>query len=85
MKFSSLDQLFNSILRGNEIQFEFGGKEYFILPHYLNEKIVGAIIGEAYTDKDRVCLSVEEFQSAVINGFWFGDVFDKINITWRNF
>lgn len=76
--------LYKSILRGNEIEFEYSGKQYFILPSFCNGNIVGALIGEQYMD-DILCKSAEDLENALIDGKPFKEIFHSINITNTNF
>ena len=80
-----LSKLYNSILHGNEIQFQYNNKQYYILPNYDKNKIEGVCFGEAYTENEIVCLSATELYDARIENTILGKVASHINIVWRNF
>ncbi len=83
--FNSFDDLYESIFRGNEIEFQYGEKQYYILPYFNKSGIViGVLFGEAYSEKDLICFSKEELYNARIENTNFGTVFSQIKITWRN-
>lgn len=83
--YNSLTELYNSILRGNEIEFQYDNKCYYILPSFDKNNIVGVCFGEAYTENEIVCLSEKELYNAQITNTVFGKIISKINIVWKNF
>lgn len=84
-EYNSLSELYNSILRGNEIQFQYDKKNYYILPNYDKKRVVGVCFGEAYTENEIVCFSENELYNARIENTILGKVTSQINIVWKNF
>lgn len=84
--YDSLDELYNSILCGNEIEFLYNKKHFYILPFYGDgESVVGVCFGEAYKDNEVVCLSANELYGVILENNAFGKIISEIEITWRNF
>ncbi len=83
--YNSLSELYGSILHGNEIEFRYGEKKYYVLPYYDGKNIIGVCFGEAYTGIEIVCLSENELYNAGIENTILGKVISKIDIIWKNF
>ena len=84
--YSSISQLFDSILRGNEIEFNYQGKAYFILPERNEDSsVIGVLLGEKYRGNPAICCSEQELRSALVGELSFCEIFSDINITWQNF
>lgn len=83
--YNSFRDLYSSILRGNEIEFQYRGKSYCVLPRFDGDNIVGINFGEAYSETDVICFSEDDLYNACIENTIFGKVFSQIDITWRNF
>ena len=84
-KYKSFKELYNSVLRGNEIEFRHDGKHYYILPHYDNNKVVGASFGEAYETTNVICLSEDELYNTRIKDTILGEAVFQIELVWENF
>lgn len=84
-EYNSLSELYSSVLHGNEIEFRYGEKKYYILPYYVENNIMGVCFGEAYTEKEIVCLSEKELYNVGIENTSLGKVVSKIDIIWNNF
>lgn len=82
MNFKSYDELCESIKRGNEIQFKFGEKLYFICPHWNNSVIDGCIIGECYSDSFDI-IDIKNLYCYVIQDTTFYKAFSTIEIVDR--
>lgn len=84
--YSSISQLFDSILSGNEIEFNYHGKAYFILPERNKDgSIIGVLLGEKYRGNPSICYSEQELRSAFVGEISFYEAFCDIKITWKNF
>lgn len=84
-EYSILSKLYKSVLNGNEIEFQYDKKNYYILPNYENNKVVGVCIGEAYTENEKICFSETELYNTCIGNIILGKVISQINIVWTNF
>ena len=82
--YNSFDEFYETMLRGNEIEFEYNTERYFLLPHYEDEEIVGIMIGKAGTNHKLVCLSKQALYNTKIDGCLFGELLSDINILWNN-
>ena len=86
--FQYCDAMFDSIvLRGNEIEFKYNGKSYFILPHYdqKQKNTIGVCFGEAFQDDEIICLTKNDLHHVLIQGNAFSAIIHEIEITWKNF
>ena len=83
--FSSIQELYDSFLRGNEIVFHYETKNYFILPEFENGKVIGVSFGEGYTDNEVLCKSADELGEVRIQQYKFKQILDKIDIFEINF
>ena len=82
--YNSFDELYETMLRGNEIEFEYDRKCYFLLPYFEQNRVVGTMIGEK--DKEEVvCMSKEELYNLKIANSLFGEIVSRINILWYDF
>ena len=80
------EKFYVSLLRGNEIEFRYKNKQYYILPCFGPDKaVVGVRMSESYSKNERVFFSQKELYLANIDGEKFGDVFLKMEIVWQNF
>ena len=83
--YSSLEELYNSFFRGNELEFVYNDKKYYILPCYgINETVVGVCIGESGMNEN-TCFSHTELSNYRIEKVKFGDILSDIRIIWFNF
>ena len=82
--YSSFEEFFDSLLRGNEIEFLFKSKRYYLLPVFsASQDVDGVVIGNLecetyYHSKAEVC-------KHTIEGLPLIDILDEIEIVWRNF
>ena len=83
--YRSISCLYNTMLRGNEIEFSYAGHRYFILPVYSEKAVVGVALGEADSNIEKKYFSYLELQSAHINGNLFSKVFGECEVLWNNF
>lgn len=83
--YSSFRELYSSILRGNEIEFQYMGKHYYVLPHFDGNNVVGVDFGAAYSENEDIYFSEYDLYHACIENTIFGKIFPQIDITWRNF
>lgn len=83
--YHSLSDLYSSILRGNEIEFQYEGKHYSILPQFDGNSVVGVCFGEAYSKNEIICSSESDLYQADIENTVLGEIFPEIRITWKNF
>lgn len=82
--YRDFDDLYNSFFRGNEIEFLYQGKHYYILPHFDNRVVKGVILGEAYSEEEVQCLSKDALYNARIENSILGDVIPYVEIIWNN-
>jgi hypothetical protein len=82
--FTSLEEMTETLRRGNEIEFSYEGKDYYILPEWDNGNICGYQVGEAYCDS--IVYSNEmDLGNHIINGKKLKNILSKITIKFRNF
>lgn len=84
-KYQSFDELYETTLRGNEIEFKYNEKFYFILPYFKDKKVVGVSMGQFNADDEKVCYSKQELYDVEIDDMVFGEILDSIDILWDNF
>ena len=84
-KFTSFDEMIETLDRGNEIEFIFNTKNYFLLPHWKDDKIKGYDIGEAFSEDYKVCVDKEILGNYIIDGYIFRDIVGDLIITFRCF
>ena len=80
-----LSELYNSIFCGNEIEFLYNKKRYYVLPVWEENKVTSVCFGEAYSENEIVCYSEDELYNASIEDVILGEVISKVNIVWTNF
>ena len=83
--FKTVSELYNSIFCGNEVEFLYNEKKYYILPCFSDNKVKGLYVGESYTENFVKCFSLKEFLNVKLQGSFIVDVFSKFEITWNNF
>lgn len=76
-----LEQLYESVLRGNEIELQYANKKYYILPYFTAGHVSGARIGEQNAKDEKICFSAQELSEASIENCNFGKILSKIKIT----
>ena len=77
-EYSSLSELYNSILRGNEIQFRYDKKYYYIVPNFEQNEVVSVCFWEAYTENEIICSTESELYNARIENTILGEVASQI-------
>ena len=84
--YNSFDEFFDTFFRGNEIEFLYQNKRFYILPIYNEDKsVMGVSIGIAYGKTELICLSKNELYNAWIDKSIFGNILQEIEIVWNNF
>ena len=83
--YHSLKELYETFFRGNEVEFEYKGKKYYILPRFKDNHVLGVLIGQFGSNEDTQCLSIEEFRAFRVDNESFEDVFHSIEILSYNF
>ena len=83
--YNSFSSFYNSILCGNEIEFEYKDKRFYVLPVFADKKVVGVRFGEAYSERDTICFCESELYNAYIDDLLLGEIISHINIVWNNF
>ena len=76
--FKSVEEMCETLLRGNEIQFSYNSQLFCIFSHFEGECITGYDIEKAYEDLTFVKLS--DLKNFLILGKRFEDIFDSIII-----
>ena len=84
-KIDACKKMFNSFYRGNEIEFAYNSKKYFLLPYWHKNVVIGALFGEQMMNKETICLSWDELYNLDVQGSKFGDIINLIEILWTNF
>lgn len=79
--YKSFDEFYNTMLRGNEVEFIYNEKHFYILPHFdENEKVTGVCLGEAYTDDEKIYFSSGELYNAPIEGTTLNKILQEIDV-----
>lgn len=84
-KYNVIGELFDSLLRGNEIEFQYDERCYYILPNFSGKDVISVCLGEANTEKEVICTSQEELYNACIGDTILGEIIFQIDTTWKNF
>ena len=82
--YKSLDEFYDTMLRGNEIEFVYKEKCYFLLPNFKNNKIKGILFGVFGSEEEIICLSKQELYNIPIETEVFGEILSSIHILWSN-
>lgn len=84
--FESFTEFYLSFFRGNEVEFEYRGSHFSVLPVFgKDKKVVGICVGKSNEEKTTLCTSQDELKLASLDGMTLGQVFEEINILWTNF
>lgn len=83
-QFKSFDELVTTLYWGNEVAFRFLDVDYFLLPHFSDDKVDGFFIGEFYSDGELIS-SKQKLEDFQIHGYKLKDIFSEIVITDRQF
>ncbi len=83
--YKSFDYFYDSILRGNEIEFLYKEKQYYILPHFDKSCVIGVCFGEAYSDDEKIYFSFDELYNAPIENTTFDKILNEIEIKFYAF
>lgn len=83
--YGSYDEFYDTMLRGNEVEFKYLNEKYYLLPFFEGEKVVGVTFGEAYSEEENIYFSKEELYNAKIGDTILGNVLDDIEFLWLNF
>ena len=83
--YNSFHELYDSILRGNEMEFMYNGKRYYILPCFNDANVNGCCFGEAYADVQVFCGSEQELYRAKVGNALLGEIISEVSILWYNF
>ena len=81
--YNSFEEMYDTMFRGNEIEFVYKQKRYCLLPHFNDNEIVGVIFGEFGNEKT-VFLSKQELYHLKIEDDSFCNILSKIDIIWHN-
>ena len=84
--FDSINELYETIMRGNEVSFEYQGVRYYVLPYFNNDGVIkGACFGEFGGVNEVVFYSSEELSNASVKNRPLLDIVSEIDILWSNF
>ena len=84
--YRTFHDFYETILRGNEVEFAYDNEIYHILPYFHNGQVIGAAFGKNGKDCiDIPYLSQEELYNAKIGTASLRDILSLINIVWYNF
>ncbi len=81
LNFTSYEELCETLARGNEINFKFRGRTYFLFARFQEDRVVGYWVGAV--DGDESAVDAETLCDFMLDGCRFGDVFDEIEVTDR--
>lgn len=82
--YHSFDSFYELFFDGNEIEFTYNEKTYYLLPEYDEKQVVGIVFGEAYKENKTICRSKDELFRLQIDGKSLGDIIEEIDIVWNN-
>ena len=83
--YKSFDDFYDTLMRGNEVEFIYNDNRYFILPIYKDKSVFGVWFGKEYSDPVPEFYSKEDLLLAKIDSFKLKEVLDVIEIVWYNF
>lgn len=83
-KYSSFDDFYDTMFRGNEIEFKYDDKLYYVLPYFHDNEISGIMFGESAKEQNKICLTKNELYYADIGDSFFGEILSDIDIVWCN-
>ena len=83
--FNSFEELFETLTRGNEIEFIYNGVSYYLLPVWHFDKIIGYRIGIGYSDNENIYDDENNLENHVIEGKKIKDIVSELKITFRCF
>ena len=84
-KFNSFEELYETMFRGNEIEFKYNQKRYGLFPLFseTEQKVIGTTFGESYSDDEIISLTKEDLYNIKIDDALFGDIVPDLEILWR--
>ena len=89
LQFHSLEELMETMTRGNEVQFRYRAKTYGIFPVWCNcghdsrfNEVIGCEIGESNSEKYEQ-VSFEDLPDYLLDGVRFQDIFDESEVIER--
>ena len=74
----TIEKICKSLEHGNEIEFQYQGKFYSLLPNWVDNSIVGYCIGEMYGEYYNV--DSIQLKNFLVGEMKFEDIVDKIEI-----
>lgn len=84
--YNSIDEFYESFFRGNEVEFIYDSKHFFIIPEYNDEKkVIGVSFGLKNSDAHITLMSRDALFNASLGNEIFGNILDDLVITWHNF
>ena len=84
--YKTFDDFYDTLLRGNEVEFIYNEKHFYILSHFdENEKVTGVYLGEAYTDNDKTYFSLNELYNAPVEDTTLKKIINEIEIKFYAF
>ncbi len=84
-RYNSFEELYETMLRGNEIEFVYRNKSYFLMPHFNEtDEVEGVLLGAAGSN-GILFATKEDLYNANIEGEFFGNIFCQTDIVWNNF
>jgi len=83
--YKSFDELYDTMLRGNEIEFRYKDKLYFILPYYKGMEVIGVSFGKFNSEEVKVCFSKQELYEIKVDNMPLGEIITSVDILWNNF
>lgn len=82
--YRSFDSFYELFFDGNEIEFTYNEKKYYLLPKFDKKQVIGITFGEAYQENETICRSKDELYQLQIDGKSLGDIVEDIDIIWKN-
>ena len=80
-----INELYRSLLHGNEIEFQYNDKSYYILPVFNENRVTSVCFGEFNAEKEYVCKAEDELYNVKLEDSILGEEIFQIRITWKNF
>lgn len=85
-RYQSFEDFYETLYRGNEIEFSYNGQNFFILPIFDDShSVIGVSFGIAYSGKKVKCFSKADLYNVKIGNEFFGNILDRIEITFYAF
>lgn len=82
--YHSFKEFYETFFRGNEVEFVYKNKKFYLLPAYSDSKISGICFGTSENTDEQFCNSLDDLYNLKIEDDILGNIIDHIDIIGHN-